>query len=86
MAARIVLAVACGYALAVAVSIVLSFILPMSRVEAVLSGLLISFAVYAAAIIWVFAVRSISRMWIGLGGVTAGFGLLAGLLKLVNAP
>jgi hypothetical protein len=79
-------AAACGgYALAAVLSICLSFVLPGPRADAVLTGLLVSFAIYTAVVIWAFAVRSVSRMWIGIGAVTLVFASLAGLLKLVGA-
>jgi hypothetical protein len=83
---RIAAAAFGGYALAAACSILLSFTLPAARADAVLTGLLVSFAVYAVAIIWAFAVRSVLRMWIGMSVVTALFGSLAVLLKLTGVP
>ena len=62
---RIVAAMFGGYALA-ALTSVAAVALPMSRPEAVLTGLLLSFLVYALAVIWVFAVRSARRAWAGL--------------------
>ena len=35
-------------------------------VQAVLAGMLMSFAVYTGAVVWVFAVRSARRAWTGL--------------------
>lgn len=62
---RIVAAVLGGYALA-ALTSVAALALPISRPQAVLTGMLASFAVYAGAVIWVFAVRSATRAWLGL--------------------
>ena len=62
---RIVAALFGGYALA-ALASVAAVALPVSRSEAVLTGMLLSFAVYAGAVIWVFAVRSAWRAWAGL--------------------
>ncbi|MGY8523657.1 DUF3649 domain-containing protein [Paracidovorax citrulli] len=62
---RIVAAVFGGYALA-ALASVAALALPISRPQAVLTGMLASFAIYAGAVIWVFAVRSATRAWIGL--------------------
>ncbi|MBN9489898.1 iron transporter [Nitrobacter sp.] len=75
-----------GYALAAVFSTFFSYILPTSRAEAAMSGLLLSFAVYAATILCAFGARSISRMWTGMILLTAGFGLLAILLKLARGP
>ncbi|MGN7876882.1 DUF3649 domain-containing protein [Roseateles sp. 22389] len=62
---RIVAAVGGGYALAALASVAV-LALPVSRIQAVIGGMLGSFAVYVAAVVWVFAVRSATRAWIGL--------------------
>jgi hypothetical protein len=62
---RIVGAIFGGYALA-ALSSVAALALPMSRPQAVLTGMLASFLIYTGAVIWVFAVRSARRVWGGL--------------------
>lgn len=67
---RIVAAMFGGYALA-ALSSVAVLALPMSKPQAVLTGMLASFAIYAGAVIWVFAVRSAWKAWIGLIAVAA---------------
>ncbi|GJH22601.1 DUF3649 domain-containing protein [Caballeronia novacaledonica] len=65
LASRIVAAIFGGYALA-ALASVAALALPMSKPQAVLTGMLASFSVYACAVIWVFAVRSARRAWTGL--------------------
>lgn len=75
-----------GYGLAVAVSVCLSLVLPLARADAVVSGLLASFTVYLAAILWVFAVRSLPLMWLGISGAMAGFSALYALLSIVATP
>lgn len=62
---RIVAAIFGGYALA-ALSSVAVLALPVDRTQAVIGGVLLSFAVYTGAVIWVFAVRSARRAWVGL--------------------
>lgn len=62
---RIVAAVFGGYALAALASVAV-LALPMSKSQAVLTGMLASFAIYAGAVVWVFAVRSARRAWAGL--------------------
>lgn len=54
-----------GYGLA-ALTSVATLALPMTRPEAVLTGMLLSIVIYALAVIWVFAVRSATRAWLGL--------------------
>lgn len=62
---RIVAALFGGYALA-ALSSVAVLALPLSKPQAVLTGMLASFAIYTGAVIWVFAVRSALKAWAGL--------------------
>jgi len=40
--------------------------LPVSKPQSVLTGMLLSFLVHAAAVIWAFAARSATRAWAGL--------------------
>ena len=65
LVSRIVAAVLGGYALA-ALTSVATLALPMERGEAVLTGMMLRFIVYAAAVIWVFAASSALRAWAGL--------------------
>ena len=62
---RIIAALFGGYALA-ALSSVAVLALPLSKPQAVLTGMLASFLIYAGAVIWVFAVRSALKAWAGL--------------------
>lgn len=62
---RILAALFGGYAVA-ALTSVATLALPMSKPQGVLTGMLLSFIVYTAAVIWVFAVRSARRAWAGL--------------------
>ncbi|MGE8547193.1 DUF3649 domain-containing protein [Alcaligenes sp. Marseille-Q7550] len=63
---RITAALAGGYGLA-ALSSVAALALPMASSEAVLLGMTGSFLIHAGAVVWVFAVRSAARAWLGLG-------------------
>lgn len=65
LVSRIVAALFGGYALA-ALSSVAVLALPLSKPQAVLTGMLVSFAIYTAVVIWVFAVRNALKAWIGL--------------------
>jgi len=73
---RIVAALFGGYALAALASVAV-LALPMSKPQAVLTGMLASFAIYAAAVIWVFAVRSALKAWVGLVIVAVPLSLAA---------
>lgn len=70
LVSRIAAALFGGYALAALASVAV-LALPMSAPQAVLTGEMASFLVYAAAVIWVFAVRSALRAWAGLLVVAA---------------
>jgi len=73
---RAVAAIVGGYALTAAVIALLALWLPMARAEAVLTVTMLSFALYAGAVIWVFAARSAWRAWLGILLSTAVPGLL----------
>lgn len=66
VASRMLAAVVVGYALTSAVSILLALLLPVSKAEAVLASTMLSFALYAGIVIWVFQARSATRAWVGL--------------------
>ena len=72
-----------GYVLATAAGIFLGGALPDSRGPAALTGMMVSFAVYVGAIIWVFSVRRPARVWTGLILASA---LLAGLGITLGGP
>ena len=71
---RCVAAVLGGYLLAALVAIGCALWLGPPRAEAVLVGMLLSFAVHAGAVIWVFAARSARRAWAGLAVPTLALG------------
>jgi hypothetical protein len=73
---RIIAALFGGYALAALASVAV-LALPMSKPQAVLTGMLASFAIYTGAVIWVFAVRSAWKAWAGLLIVAAPLALAA---------
>lgn len=74
LVSRIVAAVLGGYALAALASVAV-LALPVRPPQAVIAGMLVSFALYAGAVVWVFAVRSARRAWAGL--LVAALPLLA---------
>ena len=60
VAGRVVLAALGGYGVAALATGLLALVLPGSRAEAVSAATLLSFAIMAAAVIWVFAARSLA--------------------------
>ncbi|AKQ56516.1 membrane protein [Bordetella hinzii] len=79
VASRAVAAIGGGYVLASAAAACLAVWLPLPRVDAVVTAQMLSFVVYACAVIWVFATYSAWRAW---AGVMAPALLLAGLYWL----
>lgn len=66
VAARLLAAIAGGYVLTAISMSLLAVLLPASRVDAVMTATLLSFPVYAVAIMWSFAARTVWRAWAGL--------------------
>ncbi|MEM1412012.1 MAG: hypothetical protein AAGH19_06590 [Pseudomonadota bacterium] len=80
---RIFAAAIPGYALANAASVLLGLLTPFSKTDSVVTAALASFAIYTGIIMWVFTVRRLATVWLGLLGalvVTTGSAwLLLGL-------
>lgn len=78
---RIAAALFGGYVLANLLSLALAGLLPLSRADTVLTAMLLSFVIYTAAVVWVFAARSAGRAWAGLLLSSAVAGLAWLLLR-----
>lgn len=76
VAARTVAAVGGGYLLTAIASSLLATLLPMPRADATIIATMLSFAIYACAVIWVFASRSVLRAWTGMLILVALLGML----------
>ena len=81
IASRVAAAALGGYALTSVATVVLALLWPAPKAQALLWASMLSFVVYAVAVIWVFATRSATRAWGGLLGATALLAALAWLLK-----
>lgn len=77
VASRCLAAALGGYAVANTCSIALAALLPLPRADAALVAVQVSFALYAAAVLWAFAARSALSAWIGLLVPAGAAGLLA---------
>jgi uncharacterized protein DUF3649 len=55
-----------GYTLTAAFTVALAKVLPLARVDAVIVATLVSFIIFALAIMWAFAARNAMRAWLGL--------------------
>lgn len=82
---RVLAAAVGGYALSAMCAASLSRALPMmmsmDRSEAVLVGTMMSFAIYVAAIIWVFSTSGARGAWVGLSAVTLMVGAAPWLIS-----
>ena len=66
VAMRTLAAVIGGYALASLAAALLGLMLPMDRVDAVMTGTMVAMVVFPCAVMWSFAARSAARAWAGL--------------------
>lgn len=66
VASRALAAIVGGYALSALAATVAAIYFPGTRAEAAVFGMLLSFVIYTLAVMWVFAVRSALRAWLGL--------------------
>jgi len=83
---RVAAAILGGFIFASAVVAALPLLLPGSRVEWVLWSTLLGFALWTAAVVWVFAARSATRAWAGLAAATAIACMPIIVLAKVAAP
>ncbi len=66
IASRALAAVLAGYLLASLVSTCIAQWLPITRAEAVVTGMMFSFLAYLGAVLWCFACRTALQAWIGV--------------------
>jgi|GEM_PF-787470 len=76
LVSRIVAAVLGGYAVAALVALACTA-WPGAAGAGMMAGMQLSFLAYAGAVVWVFAVRSARRAWLGLVVAAAALGLAA---------
>ena len=79
--ARSAAAILGGYALASAISLLMSLTLPMPRSQAVLTGMMTGTVACACAALWAFAVRTVLRAWLGITVPTLVMFGIAALLQ-----
>jgi len=77
VAMRTLAAVIGGYALASLAAALLGTMLPMERVDAVMTGTMVALVVFPCAVMWSFAARSAARAWAGLAVPIAVLGAVA---------
>ena len=86
MLSRIVAAILGGYGFTYAFTAALARLLPLDKVDALISASLLSFAVYTGVILWAFACRSATRAWLGLASAAplAAIGFRPQLLEVMG--
>jgi hypothetical protein len=82
---RVLLAIMGGYVLTNLASILISFLLPLPKSDAVMTALLLSFIIYTCVVIWVFSLRSLHTAFWGLFLTSAIIGTLVFLLYFFKA-
>lgn len=82
--ARVLLALFGAYVLANLAAIALSLLLPTTRADAVMTGMLLSYIFWVAAAIWVFSTASIWRVFLGMVLVCMVLGIFIGLMLAVG--
>ena len=71
VASRVLAAVFGGYAFTSAATVLLALVWPLPKAEAVAAATMLSFALYAVVILWIFAVKRLRTLWLGLVAATA---------------
>ena len=84
IAARVFAAVVLGYLVTNTSAVLLGFLLPLPKIDAVITASLLSFAIYTALILWIFTVKTLRRVWLGLGLASVVTGGGAWLLYLLE--
>ena len=85
VASRAIAAVLGGYVLASAAAACLAVWLPMTRVDAVVTGSMLGFVAYTIGVVWVFAARNTWRAWAGITIPTVAFASLFWLDRLMSS-
>lgn len=75
-----------GYLLASMASVCIALLAPLPRVDAVLTGMMLSFVFYLLAFIWCFACRSAWRAWLGVLLPSLVLALVGGLAYWAKNP
>ena len=60
---RVVTAIVLGYILANSISILIGFLLPLEKPNAVLSVSMLGFAIYTGLIMWIFYISNLRKMF-----------------------
>lgn len=86
VASRVLAAVLGGYALTSAATVVMALVWPLPQAEAILASTMLSFALYAGVIVWIFSAKRLRTLWLGLVIATAVCAGLSWLLLPGSMP
>lgn len=78
---RVLAALIGGYVFTSATVVLVSVLWPGSMAQGVFWATMLSFLLYAAAVIWTFTARTATRAWAGLLGAALACAALAWLLR-----
>ncbi|HSX51675.1 MAG TPA: DUF3649 domain-containing protein [Cellvibrio sp.] len=81
---RIVTAIFGGFALANTSGILLTYLLPMNKIDALTTSMLLSFGIYAGAVMWVFSHRSLFKSLAGIWIPASVFFAIIVVFKLIG--
>ncbi|MEM9209149.1 MAG: hypothetical protein AAGA61_07875 [Pseudomonadota bacterium] len=85
VASRVFAATLPAYVLTNTTGVFLALLFPGDRAASIISAALVSFAIYTTIIIWIFSVRRLRTVWLGLLGSAIATGGAAWLLYLLRA-
>lgn len=83
---RVLAAVLGGYALTSAATVLLAQVWPLPPAQAVAASTMLSFALYAGVIVWIFTAKRLGTIWLGLVVATAVCAALSWLMLGGPAP
>ena len=82
---RVLLAIIGGYVLTNLASILISFLLPLPKSDAVMTALLLSFIIYTCVVIWVFSMKSLRTVFLGITSTSVVMGMATLILYFAGA-
>jgi len=83
VASRALAAIVGGYVLTSSAVAAIAVYLPLASADATLTATLLSFAIYAGIVLWVFATQSAMRVWLIMAAAAV---TLKALLWISDAP
>ncbi|MEM7083161.1 MAG: hypothetical protein AAF465_10535 [Pseudomonadota bacterium] len=74
---RVFAAILFGFILTNTNGVMLTFLLPGDKLSGITTSALLSWTIYAAIVLWVFAVERLRTVWLGLTGAIVSTSLLS---------